>query len=148
MNTEAIVAKLESQLAAQERLVGGDPNTEAAVEALIAALGPALRQATLELVEQAAAEVNAQLPAGTVQVTLSDGEPSLVYQRDASESAFTGDDLEARMTVRLPSNLKTALEEAAEDVGDSVNSYVIKSLSSSAARLRKGRRVVRETLET
>lgn len=148
MNTEAIVARLESQLAAHERLTGGDPAAEAAVDALIVALGPALRQATLELTEQAAAEISAQLPAGTIQVLLSEGEPSLVYQGDSPEPSFMGDDLEARMTVRLPSNLKAALEEAAAEIDDSVNSYVIKSLASSAAKVRKGRRVVRETLET
>jgi hypothetical protein len=148
MNTEAIVARLESQLAAQERLAGGDPAAEAAVDALITALGPALRQATLELAEQAAAEISAQLPSGTIQIVLNEGEPGLVYQGDAPEPSFMGDDLEARMTVRLPSNLKAALEEAAAEIDDSVNSYVVKSLASSAARVRKGRRVVRETLET
>ena len=71
----------------------------------------------------------------------------MVVRSDAPEQTFTADDLEARMTVRLPSNLKSALEEAADDAGDSVNSFVIKALASGASRGRKGRRV-RETFDT
>jgi len=147
MNTEAIAAKLEDQLVASGRLAGSDPAVEQVVDALVTALGPAIRQATLELVEQAAAEIGAQLSIGRVDVVLSEGEPSLVIRRDEAEQSFTSDELEARMTVRLPSNLKLALEEAADDAGDSMNSFVLKTLATGTSRSRRGRRV-RETLET
>ena len=78
MNTEAIAAKLEDQLLASGRLASSDPAVEQVVDALVTALGPAIRQAALELVEQAAAEIGAQLTTGQVDVVLSDGEPSLV----------------------------------------------------------------------
>ncbi len=45
MNTEAISAKLEDQLVAQGRLAGVDSGSEQVVEALLAGLGPAIRQA-------------------------------------------------------------------------------------------------------
>jgi hypothetical protein len=147
MNTAGIAAKLEEQVIAQGRLAGDEPGVEQLVDAIVAALAPAVRQAAFELAEQAAAEVSAQLTAGTVDVVMSDGEPTLVLRSDDSEASFSTDDLEARMTVRLPSNLKAALEEAADDAGDSMNSFVIKTLASGASRGRKGRRV-RETFRT
>lgn len=147
MNTAGIAAKLEEQLIAQGRLAGDEPGVEQLVDAIVAALAPAVRQAAFELAEQAAAEISAQLSTGTVDVVLSDGEPTLVLRSEDSEQSFSTDDLEARMTVRLPSNLKAALEEAADDAGDSMNSFVIKTLASGASRGRKGRRV-RETFRT
>ena len=147
MNTEAIAAKLEDHLVAQGRLVGVDPAVEQVIDALVNGLGPAIRQAALDLAEQAAAEVGAQLTSGHIDVVLSDGEPSLVVRSDAGEPSFSTDDLEARMTVRLPTNLKSALEEAADDAGDSVNSFVLKTLATGTTRSRKGQRI-RETFET
>ncbi len=147
MDTTGIAANLEGQLVAQGRLAGDEPVAEQLVGAMVAALAPALRQAAFELAEQAAAEITAQLASGSVDVVLSDGEPTLVLRTEEAEQTFGAEDLEARMTVRLPSNLKAALEEAADDAGDSMNSFVIKTLASGAARGRKGRRV-RETFRT
>ena len=140
MNTAGITAKLEEQLVAQGRLAGDEPIVEQLADAMVAALAPAVRQAAFELAEQAAAEIAAQLTTGSVEVVLSDGEPTLVLRTEDSEQTFSTEDLEARMTVRLPSNLKAALEEAADDAGDSMNSFVIKTLASGASRGRKGRR--------
>ncbi len=147
MNTDAIAAKIEDQLLASGRLAGSDPTVEQVVDALVTATGPAIRQAAMELVEQAAAEIGAQLPSGRIDVVLNEGEPSLVVRSDEAEPTFTSEELEARMTVRLPSNLKSALEEAADDAGDSVNSFVLKTLATGTSRNRRGRRI-RETLET
>ncbi len=147
MNTEAIAAKLEDQLLASGRLASSDPAAEQIIDALVTALGPAIRQATFEIVEQAAAEVGAQLTTGRVEVVLSEGEPSLVLRSEDAAASFTSEDLGARITVRLPSNLKAALEEAADDAGDSMNSFVLKTLATGTTKGRKSRRV-RETLET
>lgn len=147
MNTEAIAAKLEDQLVAQGRLAGADAAVEQIIDALVGGLGPAIRQAALDLAEQAAAEVGAQLTTGHIDVVLNDGEPSLVVRNEVSPPSFGTDELEARMTVRLPTNLKSALEEAADDAGDSVNSFVLKTLASGTTRTRRGQRI-RETFET
>lgn len=147
MNTEAIVSKLEDQLVAQGRLAGRKPAVEKVIDALVGGLGAAIRQAALDLAEQAAAEVGAQLTTSHIDVVLNEGEPSLVVRRDDSEASFSSDELEARMTVRLPTNLKSALEEAADDAGDSVNSFVLKTLATGATRSRKGQRIS-ETFET
>lgn len=147
MNTEAIAAKLEDQLVATGRLAGADPAVEHVVDAVVTALGPAIRQAALEIVEQAAVEIGAQLTTGRIDVVVSDGEPSLILRSEEATTTFNADELGARMTVRLPSNLKSALEEAADHAGDSVNSFVLKTLATGTTGGRKGRRV-RETLET
>ncbi|MDJ0925001.1 MAG: toxin-antitoxin system HicB family antitoxin [Acidimicrobiia bacterium] len=147
MNTEDIAVRLEEHLTRQARLGSADPVVEQVVDAIVGALRPALRQGVFELVEQAAAEIEAQLPGGRVEVVLSDGEPTLRFRSEPTEATFSTDDLEARMTVRLPTNLKAALEEAADDAGDSMNSFVIKTLAGGAAHSRKGRRV-RETFRT
>jgi hypothetical protein len=147
MDTYAVLAKVEDSLTSAARIAGDDGAVEQAAEALIGGLRPAMRQAVLELAEQAATEVGAQLTASTVEVVLNDGEPTLVVRPDTSEPTFASDELEARMTVRLPTNLKSQLEEAADRAGDSVNSFVIKTLASGSSRGRKGRRI-RETLET
>jgi hypothetical protein len=147
MNTEAIAAKLEDHLVVQGRLAGDDPVIGQVVDTLVASMGPAIRQAVLEVVEQAAAEVSAQLTAGRVEVVLNEGEPTLVLRSDEAMQTFSTDDLEARMTVRLPANLKMALEEAADDAGDSMNSFVIKTLATGATRTRRGMRI-RETFNT
>ena len=117
MNIEAIAAKLEDQLLASGRLAGTDPAAEQVVDAIVTALGPAIRQA------------------------------ALVVRNEQTETTFSSDELQARMTVRLPSNLKSALEEAADDAGDSVNSFVLKTLATGTRSNRRGRRV-RETFET
>lgn len=147
MNTEAIAAKLEDHLAAQGRLAGEDPVVEQVVDVLIGSVGPAIRQAVLEIAEQAAGEIGAQLTTGRIEVVLSDGEPTMALRSDVAEQTFSTEDLEARMTVRLPANLKIALEEAADDTGDSMNSFVIKTLASGTTRSRRGRRI-RETFNT
>ncbi|MGH8875068.1 MAG: hypothetical protein ACRDVM_07440, partial [Acidimicrobiia bacterium] len=66
MQVISVLNQLESAVGAQVSLAGGDAGLEAATNALLAALGPALRQAALDLAQQAAEEVRAQLPDRTV----------------------------------------------------------------------------------
>jgi predicted HicB family RNase H-like nuclease len=144
MDVTSITARLETVLGHQVRLAGDDPAVEDAAAALLAALGPALRQAAYELAEQAAIEVGAQVPGYSVDVVLRDGEPALaVRAADATSSAaFTTDDLEARLTLRLPASLKGLIEESASESGDSVNSFVVKTLAGRAGQRRgRGQRI-------
>ena len=77
-----------------------------------------------------------------------DGDPALVVRsQQGSEPQFSAEDLEARLTLRLPSILKDQIEEAAGDAGDSINTYVVKSLSRSSGRKRSGRKIT-ETFRT
>ena len=130
MDTASVRATLEAALADQVGLTGADPSVALAAEALLTALGPALAQAGLRLAEQAAVEVGAQLPDHDVDVVVRDGEPELVVRMAEQEVAYAAEDLEARLTLRLPTVLKAELEEAAGSAGDSINAYVVKALSA------------------
>lgn len=148
MDTTSILSELEAAIETQLQLAGGDPAVETAGRAVLGSLAPAFRAAALSLAEQAAEEVQAQLPDHTVDVVVSDGEPALsIRAPESPRSPFSGEDLAARLTVRLPSMLKEEIEKAADDVGDSLNSYIIKTLSSKTGRAKPKRRIT-ETFET
>lgn len=149
MDVESVVQQFRHTVEGQLAIAGDDPALAAAGEAVLIALEPALRQAASALAEQAAAEVAAQLPDNTVDVVLSDGEPALVVRRTGDSVTINTEDLDARMTVRLPENLKDDLESAASELGDSVNMFVVKALAGSAEALKRSSRSTFEgTIET
>ncbi len=132
MNLDALTTSVESALEAQLRFAS-DGSVAEAGQALITALGPALRDAGMQLARQAADEVGAQLPDHEVEVVLDGDDPSLrVTRTEAEAQDVDPSDLDARITLRLPTNLKQIIEEAADLGGDSVNTYVVKTLSGSA----------------
>lgn len=134
MDTHSATARFEAALS-QQLALAGDPAVEAAGAALRATLAPATRQLAMELAEQAANEVSAQLQEHDVEVVLREGEPTLLVRQTAPPAApSVEEDLEARITLRLPPSLKARLEESAGEVGDSVNSFVLKTLAARAAR--------------
>lgn len=132
MDTTTPMTKLEAAVERQLLLAGADEAVSAAGEVILGALAPALRELALDLCQQAAAEVSAQLPDREVETVLRDGQPTLVVRDAASGHEPTLDDLEARLTLRLPENLKKLVEEEASAAGDSINSWVIRTLSSRA----------------
>ncbi len=144
MDIESVVGHVRGVVESQLALAGDDPSIAVAGEAILVALSPALRQAGMNLAEQAAAEIGAQLPEYTVDVVLSSGEPSLVVRSSSDSIAINTEHLDARITVRLPEELKGDLEEAASDIGDSVNTFVIRAL---AGRTKARRHSSRSTFE-
>lgn len=149
MDIESIVQQVQRTAEGQLRIAGDDPAVQAAGDAVLVALEPALRQAASALAEQAAAEVSAQLPESNVEVVLSNGQPTLVVRRTGESVTINTEDLDARMTVRLPEDLKDDLETAASELGDSVNTFVVKALAGSAEALKKSSRSTFEgTIET
>jgi hypothetical protein len=77
MQVQPIINAVQAALAGQGSLAGGDVAVEEAIDHLVAALAPAIRQAAMDLAEQAACEVRGQLPDRTVDLVLADGDPSL-----------------------------------------------------------------------
>jgi hypothetical protein len=142
VDTTPALTRFEAAVTNQ-MMLAGDPAVESAGRALLSALQPAVQQLAVELAEQAAAEVNAQLPYHRVEVVLREGEPALdVRPREEERRASAEEEYEARITLRLPPSLKSAVEEAAKTAGDSVNAYLVKDLSRLAARPgRVGRRM-------
>jgi len=118
---------------------------EAAIAHLVEALEPALRVAALQLAEQAAAEITAQLSDRSVEVVVSDGDPSLRVT-EVADPAGRGpaEELDARITLRLPPSLKQLIEQSAKREGDSVNSWVIDALERRSRRSKSSRNRITE----
>lgn len=139
MQVQPVINAVQAALAGQGSLAGGDVAVEEALDHLVSALGPALRQAALDLAEQAACEVRAQLPDRTVDLVLSDGDPSLrIAEAAVSSEPVSNEDLDARITLRVPPSLKGLIEDAAETAGASVNSWVLDVLSRRARKSEQG----------
>lgn len=135
MQVQPVINAVQAALVGQGSLAGGDVAVEEALDHLATALGPALRQAALDLAEQAACEVRAQLPDRSVDLVLSDGDPSLrIAEAAVGSEPSTGEDLDARITLRVPPSLKGLIEDAAETAGASVNSWVLDVLSRRARK--------------
>lgn len=144
MDTTSALSRFEATLAEQLSLVD-DPAVETAARALTGAVKPATRELAMELAQQAAEEIGAQLPDREVQVVLDGREPTLVVRDRAGTAEApppTDEGYEARLTLRLPPSVKERIEQAAETAGDSVNRWVVDALAtSSRPSSRPGRRV-------
>jgi len=122
---EGLQADLEGLAA-----VGDDAVAEAA-RRLISALGASAGLRLLDALSDAALELSNQLPAGHVEIRLSGQDPALVYVEDEGEAPAppAGDEvLVARISLRLPEALKSAVEAAAAREGVSVNTWLVRSL--------------------
>jgi hypothetical protein len=121
----------------------GGPETRAAAERLTLALDPAVRLALMEALSQAAAEITAELGAGSVDVRLKGREPQLVVDVPTVPDPVAAPDLPAssevpdqdpedaeedavaRITLRLPESVKYRAEELAAKGGHSLNSWIV-----------------------
>lgn len=140
MQVQTAISRVESALQTQLQLGGADPAVESAVQLLQAVLEPALRQGALDLAQQAAEEVAAQLPDRRVEVIIVDGDPTLRVSAEVGSPGGGGEgEYEARLTLRLPQSLKNLVEQAADGSDESINSWVVKALASRA-RARAGGR--------
>jgi len=149
MDIESLTGQVKAVVAGQLALVSDDPVVDAAGESILAALDPALQQMGTTLAEQAAVEVAAQLQDHIIEVVLRNGEPFLVVRATEEHVTISHDDLGARITVRLPEDLKGDLESAASDTGDSVNTFVVKAIAGKTkARSRRSRTTFEGTFET
>lgn len=138
MDLTGVVGRFEETLGRHAMLAGEE--TAALAEALLGALRPAAERMALDLAEQAAVEVGAQLPDVAVEVRLRHGEPEMVVTRSGAGDELAAGELGARLTLRLPDALKQAVEAAAESAGQSINAFVVRALSTATRRATKGRR--------
>lgn len=129
--THAMVG-LENSVATQVRM-GGAELVELS-EQLLEVLRPAIRQTLMDVVEAAATEVSSQLRGQTVEVRVREGEPELIVTDQPGPAAEKPDNesMEARITLRLPDYLKALIEDEADSVGDSVNTWVVDVLRNKA----------------
>ncbi len=143
MQLQPIITSIEAAVSVQLAIAGGDQALEEAASRFLAALEPSLRQAGLELAQQAATEISAQLGDRTIEVVIVDGDPVLRVGSATDSGETVGDeDFDARLTLRLPPTLKGLVEQAAGEHGDSVNTWVVRTLNTGIRRSSKvGRRV-------
>lgn len=134
METARFTNALERDLAAVAAV--GDDETAAAAERLIQALRGSAGMRLLETLGEAALEISAQLPEGHVEVRLAGSDPQLVFIGDeqAETPVVSAEDgLTARISLRLPENLKRELEVAAAREGVSLNTWLVRALARSTA---------------
>jgi hypothetical protein len=140
MDAHVVVTEIEESLSVQLRLASDAPHVVEAGEAIMAGLEPAIDRAVMHLAEQAASEVAAQLAGYHVGVELREGAPVLIVRGNDDTVRVDTDDLEARITLRLSEKLKGVLEDAAGEAGESVNTFVVKTLTGKAKERGTGRR--------
>jgi hypothetical protein len=130
MNLTIILEGLQDDLQGVAEL--GDERSAAIGRRLADVLGSNLRLKLFDVLSQAAAEISAKLPNGHVEVRLAGQEPELVFVDSTTEGAAAGEELSARISLRLPESLKSAVERAAEREGVSVNTWLVRAISRAA----------------
>jgi hypothetical protein len=131
MNLTIVLEGLQQDLQNLGEL--GDERSAQIAQRLGEALGSNLRLKLLDLFSQAAVEVSSKLPSGHIEVRLAGQEPELVFVDAPGEAAgMTGEELSARISLRLPDSLKTAVEKAADREGVSTNAWLVRAIARAA----------------
>ena len=134
----------------------GGEEARALVERLTGSLESAIRMTLLDALSAAADEITRELAPGSVQLRLRGRDPHFVVTlppaeplelaEDAEDAAVTGDGAArggllfvedgpaARINVRLPEQLKAAVEEAAAREGRSVNAWLARAAAATLQR--------------
>jgi HicB family len=147
MDIERHVQAIQSDLAKAAAL--GDEASAVAGERLAAAVESSLQLRLFDVLTEATLALNAQLSSGHVEVRLSGRDPELVLVEDRHAGTEAppapGDDLSARITLRLPEALKAQVEAAASREGVSTNAWIVRALSRAneprSSRTRSGNRL-------
>ncbi len=145
MDVTPYADRLRVELAAVASASG--PEVQEVAERIAAALGPALRLTLLDVLTDAAAEISAALPSGSVEVRLRSGGPAFVLDvpppvapastaEYAAPDAVGSDDSPGesdvvRITLRLPEPVKVRAEELAARTGRSLNAWIVAALSTA-----------------
>ncbi len=165
MELEPHVDRLREQLAIAAE-AGGD-EARALAQRLAAPLDAAIRLMLLDALEIATAEITRELAPGSVELRLRGGDPEFVVtpapadrtgaagSSDPSEefaargsaavTAGSGEGAVARINLRLPEQLKTRVEEAADREGLSINTWLVRAAATAVDRAEGGARGERGT---
>ena len=141
MDFSPYVDQLRRELVASAEL-GGD-EARALAERLTGPLEASVRLAMLSALSAAAEEITSQLAPGSVDVRLRGGDIGFVVTPPPAPEpheepepaplalpAADGDDAAtARITLRLPEQLKARIEDAAGREGFSVNTWLVRAVS-------------------
>jgi hypothetical protein len=139
MNLNQHVEEVQRQLAVAAE-AGGD-QARALAERLTPTLDSVLRLTLLEVLGTAAAEITRELAPGSVDLRLRGREPEFVVTPPPAEAgaepapdAPSEEGPLTRINLRLPDQLKTRIEQAAERDGLSINAWLVRAASSAVER--------------
>jgi hypothetical protein len=135
MDLNAHTARLREELIAAAAL--GDEKTQATAAALAAAVESSSRLVLLSALSELAAEISTELGDRTVHVRLDGAEAKADVRKNTPPGAeepptfeeMTGDI--SRVTLRLVEQLKSRAEEAAQQNGQSLNSWLSGAVSGA-----------------
>ena len=154
MDLAQYVSALQEQLAVAAASGGDD--ALALAERLTAPLEAATRLVLLEALSAAATEISCELAPGSVDLRLRGRDPEFVvipppggqvFEHEASRpsalstQAAAGDgdeDSTARITLRLPEQLKLRMEEEANREGLSVNAWLVRAVAAALKNRGRG----------
>ncbi len=135
MDITPYVENLRRDLLAAAESAGEDARLVA--ERLGYALDPSARLALMEAISQAASEITAAMPSGSVDVRLDGRDLDFVVEAAAPPpppappappvppSPPGTDEGLSRITLRIPESVKSKAEEAAEAAGQSLNTWLV-----------------------
>jgi hypothetical protein len=134
---------------------GGD-EARALVERLTGSLESAIRMTLLDTLSAAADEISRDLAPGSVELRLRGRDPNFVVTAPLAEpiedavhddpatadggAPIAEDGPSSRINVRLPEQLKAAVEEAAAKEGRSVNAWLVRAASAAVQRSEREQR--------
>ncbi|HVC88878.1 MAG TPA: toxin-antitoxin system HicB family antitoxin [Gaiellaceae bacterium] len=127
MNLTIVLEGLQQDLQNLAEL--GDERSAQVAHRLGDALGSNLRLKLLDLFSQAAVELSSKLPSGHIEVRLAGQEPELVFVDEPGEAGAAGEELSARISLRLPESLKAAVERSAAHEGVSANAWLLRAIA-------------------
>jgi hypothetical protein len=124
-----------------EAVAGSDEAVAPVVDRLARALQPAFHLRMLDALSDAALELTDQLDNGRIGVQLAGRDIVLTLTDTAArpDTRTHDDDTTARLTLRMPVRLKSAVEQAAIDEGISTNSWLVTAVHHALGK-RSGRR--------
>ncbi|HVW90215.1 MAG TPA: toxin-antitoxin system HicB family antitoxin [Gaiellaceae bacterium] len=127
MNLTIVLEGLQQDLQGLAEL--GDERSARIAARLGDALASNLRLKLFDLLSQAAVELSSKLPSGHIEVRLAGQEPELVFVDAPADAGTVGEELSARISLRLPDSLKASVEKAAEREGISVNAWLVRAIA-------------------
>ncbi|HUV58351.1 MAG TPA: toxin-antitoxin system HicB family antitoxin [Acidimicrobiales bacterium] len=126
------VEGIRSDLASLGRL--GAPELEEFASRLADAAGPALRTRLLEAIDGLIAEANAESDRRDLSLGLAGDEVTVVRAGTSPDGVDAPGEFTARFALRLPDELKAQIEQQAQQMGVSANSWIVRALARESAQ--------------
>jgi hypothetical protein len=152
MDLTSYVSNLGREFATLAEARGDE--ARALVEHLTGSLESAIRMTLLEALSAAADEITRDLAPGSVELRLRGRDPSFVVNPPPAEAVvgqagagvpdselmLAEDGPAARINVRMPEQLKAAIEDAAAKEGRSVNAWLVRAAAAGLQRPERDQR--------